>query len=184
MPVPRCGHYPHQPLLRHYLSAIHIHPSPKRVCGARTCVAVWIWLARVEERAAWQPMARVIKYENGDRFEGECVSWEDNTPIQGMYRHATTGETYTGTFLDGKRHGLGKVAYKTKDTYEGTFVYGHQVGNGKVRVADDGTTFEARSSCEAFEPLIFGHEPVQLTAIVPRCLLHAGSVWEPAQAGR
>jgi len=119
-----------------------------------------------------------INWVNGDWYDGEWVEGR----ISGygsLFRN--TGEekswTYTGDFLDGKRHGKGKLVWSNGDyydgewkngrysgygtqyvknkegffeTYEGFFLNGKRNGKGKL-TSEDGTCYEGEWAADAFE---------------------------------
>lgn len=61
---------------------------------------------------------------------------------QGIYVY-DTGEVYSGTFKNDKRHGYGKIQYKDGDLYSGYFQNDKKVGTGTYRFAN-GAVFSGR----------------------------------------
>ncbi|EMI67347.1 MORN repeat protein [Leptospira noguchii str. Bonito] len=61
---------------------------------------------------------------------------------QGIYVY-DTGEVYSGTFKNDKRHGFGKIQYKDGDLYSGYFQNDKKVGTGTYRFAN-GAVFSGR----------------------------------------
>ena len=67
---------------------------------------------------------------------------KDGVPVQGTMQY-TSGNTYTGPFVNGKRHGKGKFVWKEEkwkgDTYDGDWVEGKKHGKGKYTYASGNT---------------------------------------------
>ena len=69
---------------------------------------------------------------------------KDGVPVQGTMQYAS-GNTYTGPFVNGKRHGKGKFVGKEEkwkgDSYDGDWVEGKKQGTGTYFWASSGNTY-------------------------------------------
>jgi hypothetical protein len=82
------------------------------------------------------------EFPNGDKFNGRMIVGgpDGDVPLAGVMRYKS-GRVYSGTFLEGKYHGTGKLTFANGDIYEGVFV--HQTVCGKaVFVSTTGTIFK------------------------------------------
>ena len=80
---------------------------------------------------------------NGDKFNGRMIvngPSGDDVPLAGVMRYKS-GRVYSGTFLEGKYHGTGKLTFANGDVYEGVFVHGSVCGKA-VFVSVTGTIFK------------------------------------------
>ena len=64
----------------------------------------------------------------------------DGLPVNGTAKERD-GTTYTGSYLRGKRHGMGTLKWENEDVYEGCFVHGGIAGRGTFTVGSDGTEY-------------------------------------------
>ncbi|KAJ0410677.1 hypothetical protein ATCC90586_003746 [Pythium insidiosum] len=101
-----------------------------------------------DERAAFEAWKRrqfVKRYENGDKYDGEVLDksgvlvphgqgslW---VPLQDGLGAAAMGDIkriprYIGAWVDGQRHGRGKVFWRNGDAWEGTFRRDELQGKG------------------------------------------------------
>eukprot|EP00397_Hematodinium_sp_SG-2012_P062298 GEMP01083916.1.p1 GENE.GEMP01083916.1~~GEMP01083916.1.p1 ORF type:complete len:143 (+),score=25.62 GEMP01083916.1:40-429(+) len=62
-------------------------------------------------------------------------SWGNNDAGRSSY---TNGDTYTGDFKDGKKHGQGVYVYRNDDEYSGTYVENERHGVGLFTYAAGG----------------------------------------------
>ena len=58
-----------------------------------------------------------------------------------VYKYNETGDTYSGEFKQGLRHGLGKIVYSDGSVYEGDWVMDRQDGQGRY-VSTEGEWYE------------------------------------------
>ena len=49
------------------------------------------------------------------------------------YHDKKSGDTYTGFFVDGKKHGLGTMKYKNGEVYQGTWANDKRHGRGEMK---------------------------------------------------
>lgn len=88
------------------------------------------------------------QWPNGDKFQGRMLidgygrGPDFDQPLAGTFVTAYTGDTHVGTFLDGKRHGNGKLTFANGDVFEGCFYKGGVCGKGTFSVAATGTAFK------------------------------------------
>ncbi|GLE04193.1 hypothetical protein PINS_up013104 [Pythium insidiosum] len=97
-----------------------------------------------EALEAWKRRQFVKRYDNGDKYEGEMLDKSGvlvphgqgtlSVPLQSGLS-AAIGEIkriprYVGTWVDGMRHGRGKVFWRNGDAWEGTFRRDELQGKG------------------------------------------------------
>ena len=81
-------------------------------------------------------MAKLV-LPGGATFIGRA---RDGLPVNGTAKERD-GTTYTGSYLRGKRHGMGTLKWENEDVYEGCFVHGGIAGRGTFTVGVDGTEY-------------------------------------------
>lgn len=74
--------------------------------------------------------AKTITFENGDLYEGEIKGFLRNG--KGTMKYNTTGDTYTGDFLDDEITGTGTFTYRNGDVYTGAVLGGKMHGYGVI----------------------------------------------------
>eukprot|EP00300_Choanocystis_sp_HF-7_P011261 c17378_g1_i1.p1 GENE.c17378_g1_i1~~c17378_g1_i1.p1 ORF type:complete len:1050 (+),score=228.75 c17378_g1_i1:205-3150(+) len=72
-------------------------------------------------------------YDNGSKYAGECVN--DIFHGVGRFDDATDGTYYTGSWVDGQRHGGGKQSLVSGEAYIGLFTNDARTGKGKMQYA-------------------------------------------------
>lgn len=68
----------------------------------------------------------IIKYPNGEFYEGEFVDDE----FEGKGKFVSEQMTYDGCWKMGYAHGKGKEVWKSGAVFQGSFFYGVKTGNG------------------------------------------------------
>lgn len=81
-----------------------------------------------------------LQLEGGDVFEGRAIG---ELPMSGTVKHKN-GDVFIGTFLDGLRHGHGKLQFANGDVFECCHVHGAAVGQGRLRCLAEATVFTGR----------------------------------------
>ena len=79
-------------------------------------------------------------YENnkkGVKYEGQ---WKNSTRNGYGIEHYEEGSIYIGTFLNGKKHGIGVYKWKDKSSYEGEWTNNYINGYGKY-IYSDGSVY-------------------------------------------
>lgn len=69
-----------------------------------------------------------FEFENGDSYSG---SWQDGKPNGAGTYEFSNGDRYVGEFKDGKFDGDGTYTWKDKSKYKGNWVAGKRDGYGK-----------------------------------------------------
>jgi len=73
----------------------------------------------------------------GSRYEGSVSISTGRREGKGMYVYPNSFFTYEGDWLDGKKHGRGRLSFGDGGYYEGDFVQGEIVGQGSQTWKDD-----------------------------------------------
>ena len=69
------------------------------------------------------------RYDNGDSYTGEWKSGKKHG--QGVYTWAD-GQRYAGQWVEGRKQGFGKYSWPNGDWYEGEFLNGNYHGQGTL----------------------------------------------------
>ena len=95
--------------------------------------------SRVQANPQIAEKKQILIYPGGYAYKGEVK--EDSPHGLGKLSHSKGALSYEGSWMNGLRHGEGKVVYADGSTYEGSWKNGLRYGEGKM-VCADGSTYE------------------------------------------
>jgi hypothetical protein len=75
-----------------------------------------------------------MEFADGRVFEGQYIN---DQMVEGKMTYQD-GSTYTGSWVDGMRHGKGRCMFTDNSVYEGEFREGEFYGYGKMSWSDGG----------------------------------------------